>query len=691
MKKQTTKWLSLTLATLMLALALLTACNTGTTPTDTEAPTEGVTQGATMGETQSNSEVSTDASTEASTDASTDATTDASTDAVTDTVTSPETDAVTDAVTEPETEAQTQDPTDIYQLGYGSNMDMSAYDPIKVHESVKAPDDDPKMLLWFEHITEKLTRYTIKTDGQPSYTIQMGKNEYEACQFYLHYPDEKHVTVKISDFTNDAGDTLHTELGVGYYLEDGYLEYHKFPMSLVYADAIVPYDAYISKTEGGYYEEGPWVTLGPYSNKPWELDKYPYRDTSRCFVVQAKTTENSVPGAYKATIEVCDAETGKCIKMANVYTYVYDVTLSEEPAIDTSFTLWSFMEYYNACGTNATDVEILRAIADFFLEYRITITGGTTMMNMLGTDWMLNPRVSTIRVAAKDFYDSIKDNPVLAAKMFYYGQDEPGTYRAGDSNGHKSIAALKAEADMLVNEWGWKNYRMVSPFEVNRKYTGDGSKDQIDFMSRYVNIWCPKFYSFTPRELAGKILGMQFTQTVAQDKNMGTFEERMNGYVAEGDELWAYVSCLPTYTSPYQNLLLFSDGTEPRTMFWTCYDLGVTGFLYWHVSNYPGVGGNTFPMRAPFAKEGPGDGILMYPGACFGIVDPIPSIRLIQAREGIEDYQLLTMLKEVKGDAYTDEVVHHITTSTVTYTKDDDVVYNVHAYLLRALTEAQNQ
>jgi hypothetical protein len=202
-----------------------------------------------------------------------------------------------------------------------------------------------------------------------------------------------------------------------------------------------------------------------------------------------------------------------------------------------------------------------------------------------------------------------------------------------------------------------------------------------------VNIWCPKFFSFTPRELAFKP-GSMFTHSVNNEKRYGEFAERMSKYIAEGDELWAYVSCTPAYTAPYQNILLFNDGTEARTMFWTCYDLNVTGFLYWHLSNYPGVGDNTFTMRCPFPKEGPGDGILIYPGAVYGQLDPIPSIRLINTREGIEDYQLLTMLEAAKGEAFTDELVHHIVTSTITFTRDDDVVYNVHSYLLRALEEA---
>jgi hypothetical protein len=61
---------------------------------------------------------------------------------------------------------------------------------------------------------------------------------------------------------------------------------------------------------------------------------------------------------------------------------------------------------------------------------------------------------------------------------------------------------------------------------------------------------------------------------------------------------------------------------------------------------------------------------------------------MLNMRDGIEDYQMLTMLEETKGADYTDELVSHITTSTLSFTRDDDEIYNVHAYLLRELEQS---
>ena len=630
-----------------------------------------------------------------------------------------------------------------YELGYGSDMDMSFFDPIANREPVTASDDDPTLKLWFDHLTEKVTRYDTsgKDSGKDSYTIQMGKNEIEGCQFFLYSPTTKKVTLKISDFENEKGEKLTTELGVEYYIEDGYVTYHGYPAQLVYPDAVIPYESYVSYcnwTEHGSYgmdadskvDFGNYVLLGPFSGSNWDHEKYPFRDSIRGFVVQATTTPDTTPGAYKATVEVYDADTGKCIKAANVYTYVYNVTLSEETALDTAFGLWDnvsiYMHHYNENSdlTRYSDIEITKATAEFFLKNRITLTGSLTYFNIMGQEWFKNPRVTSVRVLNKEHYDSMKDDPILAAKMFYYGQDEPGVPRGWreitwpdgtketvyDNTGLLSVMAIAREADMLRDVWGWENYRLMIPYErimnfssfnfnsVDKttmfpawydQYAMNDERDSIEYLSKYVNVWTSVFTGATPKDLASALTNEQYMQSNQQDQLFGELQDRMEGYQTEnGHELWNYVACQPPYTSPYQNILLFNDGTEGRTMFWTTYLLNGTGFLYWHVSYYDATGNTTYTMRSPFSKTGPGDGILIYPGSAYNQLDPIPSIRLLNMRDGIEDYQMLTMLEDALGEEYTDELVSHIVTSTVTYTRDDDAVYNVHAYLLRALEEA---
>ncbi|MBE6599442.1 MAG: hypothetical protein E7638_08380, partial [Ruminococcaceae bacterium] len=404
-----------------------------------------------------------------------------------------------------------------YELGQNSSLDLNIPDPIANHEPVIAPDDDSSLKLWFDHITEKVARYDVsgKDSDRTSYTIQMGKNEMEGCQFFLYSPTAKKVTIKVSDFVNDKGETLPSELGVEYYIEDGYITHNGYPAEYVYPDAVIPYDSYVAYTgtsEHGCYgndkdsklKYGSYICVGPFSASASDHTTYPFRESVRGFVLQTETTKDTTPGAYKATVEIYDADTGKCIKMANVYTYVYNVTLSDETALDTAFGLWDITSIYkyhyssNAKLTKYSDSEITRAVADFFLKNRITLTGSVSFFNTMGQEWFENPRVTSVRVLTKDQYDSLKDIPSLAKKMFYYGQDEPAVPRGWrpitwpdgteetvyDNTGLLSVLAVSREADMLKNVWGWEDYRLVTPFERTIDFT-TFDFDSIDTSSAF--------------------------------------------------------------------------------------------------------------------------------------------------------------------------------------------------------------
>ncbi len=689
------------------------------------------------------------------------------------TETEPEVTETEPEVTETETEPETPQK---YEL---SNSMTAWTDPVIKVTPEQPSTEDPALRLWFDHLTEKRARYDTPDASDlahTTYTVQMARNEMEGCHFYLYHPNEKKLLIEYTPFTHSSGATLSTELGVEFYYEEGYLSLKGFTAGTtaatgnkidIYPDGVIPYASYINANygddEGGSYEYGDFVMVGPYSYKPWDTASYPFREAIRGFVLQATTTATSEAGQYSAVITVKDYYTGDVIKVANAYAYVYPVTLSDEPALDTAIGMWQasgavnaggeigYLTAYNMFGGYNT-ADVVRSCADFMLKYRLTPTYGTwaytdvlcpTENGVWDTSWLENPRVSTIKVQSQDFYSRIKalNNPEIYKKMFYYGQDEPcvprnqmrtitledGTsFSAHDTYGILALIGVAEETKMLQNTWGWTDYRHVIPYERNpllsdvsayptidkygttrltwdrirASFTTDEARtlydryatelqtstDMVDFMSSYVNVWASIFPGYTPRVLSS-VGGAQYMQTKENDAVFGEYRTRMLGYQANGGELWNYVSCEPKWNSPYQNILLFNDGTEARTMFWTMYKNRQTGFLYWREDYYPGIACNTYTLRDPFSKTGPGDGILIYPGAVYGQLDPIPSIRLINMRDGVEDYELLHMLEEKYGEDVAMELVENIVTSVVTFTRDDDRIYDVHAHLLQLLAE----
>lgn len=118
---------------------------------------------------------------------------------------------------------------------------------------------------------------------------------------------------------------------------------------------------------------------------------------------------------------------------------------------------------------------------------------------------------------------------------------------------------------------------------------------------------------------------------------------------ASGKRVWFTTDgqmCLDTPYCAVERLLpyyCFRYGAEAYEFWgaaWTTYDPYRFG---WHAyisqSDKPG---NRYWVRYPN-----GDGFLIYPGKPIGREEPVPTIRLAQAREGVEDYEYLAMLREV--------------------------------------------
>jgi hypothetical protein len=121
---------------------------------------------------------------------------------------------------------------------------------------------------------------------------------------------------------------------------------------------------------------------------------------------------------------------------------------------------------------------------------------------------------------------------------------------------------------------------------------------------------------------------------------------------AERKQVWWYVCCGPQY--PYANFAsLEYPFIEGRLLGWMTHRYRADGLLYWHVNLWPDAPplktGDTFlpAWRMENSFQMPGDGQLLYP--CDE--GPVPSIRLANIRDGIEDYEWLTILEARDGRA----------------------------------------
>lgn len=122
---------------------------------------------------------------------------------------------------------------------------------------------------------------------------------------------------------------------------------------------------------------------------------------------------------------------------------------------------------------------------------------------------------------------------------------------------------------------------------------------------------------------------------------------------ALGKQVWWYTCCGPFY--PYCNFASYENPTvEGRLIAWMTHRYRSDGFLYWNVNHWNGWQPKLDETDVWFPDwntwgglQAPGDGILAYPGKR-GI---LPSIRLVNLRDGSEDYDYLVLAAAKEPDA----------------------------------------
>ncbi len=137
-----------------------------------------------------------------------------------------------------------------------------------------------------------------------------------------------------------------------------------------------------------------------------------------------------------------------------------------------------------------------------------------------------------------------------------------------------------------------------------------------------------------------------------------------------GKKVWWYVCCGPKY--PYANFAsLEYPLVEGRLLGWMTHLYRADGLLYWHVNFWNGScidESDTFlPSWKTYSSlHMPGDGVLLYPGK-----DHIlPSIRLAQIRDGVEDYEWLHLAAAKSGTDAVDVVSKTLMRSLTDFTRD---------------------
>ncbi len=150
-----------------------------------------------------------------------------------------------------------------------------------------------------------------------------------------------------------------------------------------------------------------------------------------------------------------------------------------------------------------------------------------------------------------------------------------------------------------------------------------------------------------------------------------------------GEQVWFY-TCL-TPKGQYMNRFLDYPLLDVRLLHWMNFKYGLPGYLhwgfnFWHGDPFTNIEDNWGSTTTAFSP--PGDSHIVYKG----INGPLSSIRLEALRDGIEDYELLTLLAK-QDPVFARQICDAVVRTMTDYVRDPATFRAIRAQILNALAK----
>ncbi len=450
-------------------------------------------------------------------------------------------------------------------------------------------------------------------DGPSGMSASLAGNETESLQFVLNFGfDATEVRAEVGQLRSDAGDVLDTELFRQHYIEVKTPTTDDFEPGW-YPDALIPmYDG----SDGGFANDSCDVPQG-----------------QNCgFWINVNAAPDQPAGEYSGTVSVSCAELDEPV-LIDVTATVWDFSLSDQTESSTCFGVW--MDHVQSYGEykGYEDVDYGQLSVDYSMflldKYRICPTYAPYSIDTQlaeFAEYVSNPRVSQYAIPCAGQYDEangvftpseatvrfvqILREAGLLDKGVFYVTDEP----ADDEATNAKLAAINRALKELCPECP----NIVTTAPRPSCYGG------------VVDAWCGLFNA------------------------PSMYEENIRYRQSLAETVWWYGCVTPEY--PYPNYQLTNDLLNIRLISWMQRDYNISANLFW----------STTVMRKFLADQeiytdrdvwtdpnafgsSPGDGYLLYPGfegdGIVGRNEPVPTIRINNIRDGIEDYIYLEMVE----------------------------------------------
>jgi len=365
---------------------------------------------------------------------------------------------------------------------------------------------------------------------------------------------------------------------------------------------------------------------------------------------------------------------GDVFETLTVDLHVWNFTYSDDYTLDTAFGIWGGNSKYNPSKN-------YKNYYDFLLDHKISAYNlPYSILSEEAEAYMSDPRVSGFQVGvSEEIYKKLKSNPKWLEKAYTYSIDEPRTKEQLEE-----LISLYQETKSVMKEVSF-----LAPFYKNGHYDIANRIDYIEVFGNNMDIYCAQTQTFSD----DFTYSTEF-QTKGYKGIYGSVIDRLAEFAEErGGKVWIYACGQPR--DPYLHLMVNTEGIDHRILFWQTYVVGATGFLFWDTT-YWGAEGDSYtniddPWTNVLIGNGTyGDGILMYPGEKYGINGPCGSVRLEACRDGVEDYELISMVEKALGKEAAMEFVNKVTTAVDKSNRDPMNFNSIRIEMGNALEAAFN-
>ncbi|MBQ7542080.1 MAG: DUF4091 domain-containing protein [Clostridia bacterium] len=468
--------------------------------------------------------------------------------------------------------------------------------------------------------------------------VYLAQNEAEGFQlFFYEWYDPRELHVSVSDFVNVSGEKLaHTVYREEYFTSTGVED---FPL----ADPLLPYNGEAVMTEPG---------------------------CNRMFYIELQSAKNQTPGEYTATVTLSDENS--VLTTRYIKATVWNFTLPEAHYATTIAGLYNTASGYGGtnnflkeCGVRFNGNEIVPEdvpLAESILEgwQEVLLEHGITTYEL--PRFLIDNDAKSAQLAMADtrrkafavpllsyglsggsfnaattariqqYRDLVQGNAYLENKAFFYAADEQCWADETEAEAYNArIAAIEAI---------WPNYHAVMPINSMNTFTIQKLRDTTDILC--MNQQLLHEYSDA--------------RTVFTD---GTW-----------NRTWRYQGDVQDGGFYFHRWGKSTMGVFSRILYWQASALGSDGILHWNAAFLPNdTDGEPYDVWEHMAippkvspSTGNGDGTLVYPGYPIGLsqTKPVVSLRLKQIRDGMDDYDYLTMAKEFLGNEQWAEYINRV-------------------------------